>query len=173
MRPRIRIRRISSTIAALAAISTLGLVGAASAAPGVKVANSAASSPLTRTFSFIGNANSKTTTIVNLDFLTINARCDSLGHPIIFAFSGFNNAEIFGRVFDGLGRIHIIKNSAFTKANKGIQLSVSTNADFDSSGTVLYETSSGRVVTVDYAFDNATTLNHLNVCTVYGSVIAS
>jgi hypothetical protein len=76
-------------------------------------------------------------------------------------------------VFDGLGRIHIIKNSAFTKANKGIQLSVSTNADFDSSGTVIYETSSGRVVTVNYAFDNSTTLKHQNVCTVYGSVIAS
>ena len=37
----------------------------------------------------------------------------------------------------------------------------------------MFESSTGQVVTVDYAFDNATTLDHANVCTAYGSVIAS
>ncbi len=48
-----------------------------------------------------------------------------------------------------------------------------TNGDFDASGNVLYETAAGNVVTVNYAFDNATTLNKRNLCTVYGSFIAS
>jgi len=43
----------------------------------------------------------------------------------------------------------------------------------DASGNVLYETAAGNVVTVNYAFDNATTLNKRNLCTVYGSFIAS
>jgi hypothetical protein len=33
--------------------------------------------------------------------------------------------------------------------------------------------SATKVVTINYAFDNATTLAKLNVCTVYGSVIAT
>jgi hypothetical protein len=173
MRSHTRIRRIGTATLAAASLSSLGLVGAANAAPSVVVAKSAAASAITRTFSFIGPPNSKTTTIVNLDFLTINARCDSHGFPVIFAFSGFNNAEIFGRVIDAHGRIHVINNSAFTKANKGIQLSLSTNADFDSTGTVLYQTSSGRVVVVQFAFDNSTTLNRMNVCAVYGSAVAT
>lgn len=61
---------------------------------------------------------------------------------------------------------------ARVKTNKGVLLSV-TNGDFDASGNVLYETAAGNVVTVNYAFDNATTLNKRNLCTVYGSFIAS
>ncbi len=109
---------------------------------------------------------------MNIDSLLINARCNAQGNPVVYAFSS-SDADIFGRLFDGLGRIHIIRNGAFTKANKGILLSVSTYGDFDSTGTVLFETTTGRVVSVNYAFDNATTLNHSNVCTVYGSVVAS
>jgi hypothetical protein len=53
-------------------------------------------------------------------------------------------------------------------------MQLSTNSgDFDATGTVLFETSNGKVVTVNYAFDNSTTLSKQNVCTVYGSVIAS
>jgi hypothetical protein len=127
---------------------------------------------VTRTFSFIGSPNSKTMTVVNIDSLLINARCDTRGNPVIFAFSSASSADIFGRIFDGLGRIHIVKNSSFTKTSKGISLSTSSG-DFDSTGTVLFEVSNGKVVTVQYAFDNSTTLARQNVCTVYGSVIAS
>ena len=65
-----------------------------------------------------------------------------------------------------------MKNSAFTKTSKGVQLSTNSG-DFDGTGTVLFETSTGKVVTVNYAFDNSTTLSKQNVCTVYGSLIAS
>ena len=44
---------------------------------------------------------------------------------------------------------------------------------FDASGNMPYETYRGAVMSVTYAFDNATTLNKRNLCTVYGSYIAS
>jgi hypothetical protein len=93
---------------------------------------------------------------------------------VVFAFSSASNADLFGRLFDGLGRVHIIKNSSFTKtgAPRGVSLTPSSG-DFDSTGIVMFETSTGKVVTVDYALDNSTTLSKLNVCTVYGSLIAT
>ena len=89
----------------------------------------------------------------------------------IFAFSSASSADLFGRIFDGLGRLHVVKNSWLTRASKGVQLSTNSG-DFDATGTVLFETSNGKVVTVNYA-DDSTTLSKQNVCTVYGSVIAS
>jgi hypothetical protein len=41
------------------------------------------------------------------------------------------------------------------------------------SGCLGLEVSDGKVVTVSYAFDNSTTLAKQNVCTVYGSFVAS
>ena len=90
----------------------------------------------------------------------------------MFAFSSSSKADLFGRVFDGLGRIHIIKNSSFTSKSKGVSLTPATG-DFDTTGTVSLETLDGKVVTVNYALDNSTTLNILNVCTVFGSLIAT
>jgi hypothetical protein len=127
---------------------------------------------VTKTFSFIGKANSSTQTLVNVDGLLINARCDSRGNPIVFGFSSSTNADLFGRLFDGLGRIHIIKNSSFTSKLKGLALYPSSG-DYDTTGIVLFETSAGKVVTVNFALDNSTTLGKLNVCTVYGSYIAT
>ncbi len=156
--------------------SIVALVVLAAGTSGATVTTSRATvtstGAVTRTFSFIGKANSKTMNMVNIDSFLINARCDSRGNPVIFAFSSASNADLFGRIFDGLGRIHIIKSSSFTKKTMGLSLSTSSG-DFDSTGTVLFETSSGKVVTVNYAFDNSTTLAKLNVCTVYGSVIAT
>jgi hypothetical protein len=128
--------------------------------------------PVTRTFSYIAKPSSKTTTLINIDSLLVNARCDSSGRPVIFAFSSASSADIFGRIFDGNGRVHILKNSSFTSQTKGIQLSTSSG-DYDATGTVLFETSTGKVVTVQLAFDNSTTLAKQNVCTVYGSTIAT
>jgi len=143
----------------------------------VLVANAGAASAITpnsvaKTFSFIGKSNSKTSTIVNVDSLLINARCDSRGFPVIFAFSTAQNADLFGRIFDGLGRLHIVKNSSFVNGTKGTPLSTSSG-DYDATGTVLFEKTDGTVVTVSYAFDNSTTLGKQKVCTVYGSYVAS
>lgn len=157
--------RISARTALIA--STIAL-----AVPAAGSARLMATGAATRTFSFIGRANSKTSTVVSFNGLVINARCNSRGNPIIFAFSSATNADLFGRMFDGLGRVYIIKNSAFTKNSKGVFLSPSA-ADYDSTGSVLFENSAGAVVTVAYAFDNSTTLARLNVCTVYGSIVAS
>ena len=127
--------------------------------------------PVTRTFSFIGPAGSKTANIVSIDGLTINARCGAAGQPVIFAFSSVAKSDILGRIFDGLGRVHVIHNTSFGP-NVSFALST-TSGDFDASGSVLFETPTGKVVTVDYGFDNAATLGKQKVCTVFGSTIAS
>jgi hypothetical protein len=99
-------------------------------------------------------------------------RCSTTGNPVIFGFSSAKSADLFGRIFDGLGRLHVVKNSSFRSATKGMSLATSSG-DFDSTGTVPFESSTGKVVTVNYAFDNSTTLAKMNVCTVYGSVTAT
>jgi hypothetical protein len=163
-------KRIIATVAvAAASASILALAGVASGArrPTIKL-----SAPVSRTFSFIGSPNGPTSTIFNIDGLLVNARCDSRGSPIIFAFSSAGRADLFGRFFDGLGRLHIVKNSSFTRSSRGVPL-YSSSGDYDASGAVEFETSDGKVVSVNYAFDNATTLARTNVCTVYGSFIAT
>jgi hypothetical protein len=127
--------------------------------------------PVTRTFSFIGPRGSKATNVVSINGLTINARCGTGGQPVIFAFSSVAKSDVLGRIFDGLGRVHIIHNTSFGP-NVSVSLSTSSG-DYDASGSVLYETPAGKVVTVSYGFDNATTLGNQNVCTVFGSAIAS
>jgi hypothetical protein len=88
----------------------------------------------------------------------MNARCSKQGSPIIYAFSTAPAADLFGRIFDGLGRLHIIHNSSFNKGTKGMAVATSSG-DFDATGTLLFETSKGQTVTVNYAFDNSTTLS--------------
>ena len=100
---------------------------------------STVSGPATKPFSFIAKPNSKTVTVVNVDSLLINARCDAKGSPVIFAFTSATSADIFGRMFDGFGRGHIIKNSAFTNKSKGVSLSPAVSGDYNSSGTVMFE----------------------------------
>ena len=151
--------------APLMAMLGLGVIGAGSA--------SAATGPVTRTFSFSASPGQPKTgkVLLNTNGLLINARCNAAGEPVIYAFSN-TDADLFGRVFDGYGRLTSIKQSAFVKGNKGVLLSVN-NGDFDASGEVLYETFTSKVVTVQYAFDNATTLNKRKLCTVYGSAVSS
>jgi hypothetical protein len=156
-------RRLAAVTASIGALLAIG-AGTASAA--------VTSGAVTKTFSFIGKPSSSTSTLVNIDSLLINARCDSSGRPVVFAFTSAGSADIFARVFDGSGRVHILKNTSFTNKTKGIQLSPPSN-DFDATGSVLFETSTGKVVTVNIAFDNSTTLVKQNVCTVFGSLIAS
>jgi hypothetical protein len=159
-------KRAVATRVAASAVSILVLMALAAGSA------SAAGGPVTKTFSFIGRAGSKTVTIVNLDSILINARCNAQGEPVIFAFSSSQNADLFGRFYDGLGRLHIVRDSSFVKGSKAVPLSA-TSGDFDATGSVLFETYSSKVVTVDYAFDNSTTLAKRNVCTVYGSLVAS
>src|SRR5690242_12178343 len=148
MQHRIRIGRFAAVT--LTAAGVLALSG------GTAVA--ASTSAVTKTFSFIAKPNSGAgKVIVNIDQLVINARCNSSGSPIVFAFSQAPAADIFSRVFDGAGRLHIQKNTSFNSKTKGLLLSPSSS-DFDSTGTVLFETLSGKVVTLNIAFDNSTTL---------------
>lgn len=159
-------QRIMGKRGVVALVASLAGV-AAGAAPAV-----AQTGPVTRTFSYRASPNqAKGKLILNVDGLSINARCNAAGEPVIYAFSNAD-ADLFGRVFDGYGRLSSIKQSAFTKSNKGVLLSVN-NGDFDASGEVNYETFTGKVVTVQYAFDNSTTLNKRPLCTVYGSAIGS
>ena len=126
---------------------------------------------VTRTFSFIGAPGSKTANVVGIDGLTINARCGTAGQPVIFAFSSVTGSDILGRIFDGLGRLHVVHNTSF---GPKVSVALSTSSgDFDASGSILFETRAGKVVTVNYGFDNATTLGKQRVCTVFGSTVAS
>ena len=153
-------------------MATLTLTAGAICAIGGQTAVAAPATAVTRTFSFIGKPNSKTATVINnVDSLIINARCTSNGSPLVFAFSKAPVADIFARVFDGSGRVHVSKNTSFT-TKSSMQLSP-TNFDFDSTGSVLFETLSGQVVTVNIAFDNSTTLGKRKLCTVFGSYIAT
>jgi hypothetical protein len=127
---------------------------------------------VTRTFSFTAKPGSKTKTLFSVNQLTVNARCDTNGNPVVFAFSSASNADMFVRVFHGFGRLHTFKSTSFSKGSKGMALSSASN-DFDSTGQALFGTATGNVVTVNYAFDNATTMNKLNICAVYGSYVGS
>jgi hypothetical protein len=154
-------------------LAALTLTAGAMCAIGAQAAGAAPTTAVTRTFSFIGKPNSKTVTLLNnVDGLVINARCTRNGSPLVFAFSRAPAADIFARVFDGSGRVHVLKNTSFTNKTSGIQLSPS-NYDFDSTGSVLFETLTSQVVTVNMAFDNSTTLVGRNLCTVFGSYIAT
>jgi hypothetical protein len=161
-------RILSSRRLAAIGVSIGALVAAAAGTATADVTPGA----VTKTFSFIAKPNSSTSTLVNIDSLLINARCDSSGRPVVFAFTSAGSADIFGRIFDGYGRVHILKNTSFTNKTKGIQLSP-LSGDFDATGSVLFETSTGKVVTVNIALDNSTTLVKQNVCTVFGSFIAT
>ncbi len=162
MKRTISLRRLTTALLTVTAVTAVG----------AETAVAANTTAVTRTFSFIGKPNSKTVTVVNIDSLAINARCSANGSPIVFAFSRAPAADIFTRVFDGAGRLHVQKNTSFTNKTKGIQLSPGAN-DFDSTGSVLFETLSGQVVTVNIAFDNSTTLVGRQLCTVFGSFIAT
>lgn len=153
-------------------LAALTLTAGAVCAIGGQAAMAAPATAVTRTFSFIGKPNSKTSTLLNnVDGLVINARCTSNGSPLVFAFSRAPAADVFARVFDGSGRVHVMRNTAFT-SKSSFQLSPSNN-DFDSTGSLLFETLTGQVVTVNIAFDNSTTLVRRNLCTVFGSYIAT
>jgi hypothetical protein len=91
---------------------------------------------------------------------------------VVFAFSSASGGNLFAHVFDGQGRVHLIHNTSFSKGSRGVLVST-TSSDFDATGMLAFETSEGKVVTVNYAFDNSTTLNKQNVCTVFGSYVAS
>lgn len=153
---------------AVAGLAVMACLGVGSAAPEAV----AAAGAVTKTFSFIGSPGSKTSTLLNIDSLLLNARCNTAGSPVVFAFTSAPAADLFARVFDGLGRLHLIKNTAFTKTSKGVQLSPSSG-DFDASGQAIFETSRGQVVSVNIAMDNSTTLNHQRLCTVFGTLTAS
>jgi hypothetical protein len=166
------VRGLTAIGLSIGAIAVLAVPGASSAAAAFRARPAASPTAVTKTFSFIGKPGSKTSTLMNIDNFAMNARCDTHGLPIVYAFSSANAGDLFGNFVDGAGRTHLIHNTSFAKGNKGVLVS-SPSSDQDSSGILLFENSNGKVVTVNYAFDNSTTLNKQNLCTVYGSYVAS
>jgi hypothetical protein len=165
--------------AATAGISTANSAKQAAAGgtpttpPPIKLGSAGQSTTaVTKTFSFIGRPGSATATLLNIDSFLINARCNPSGQPLVFGFSGASAADVFGQFVDGTGRLNSYHNTQFTKQNKGVYL-YNARADLDTSGIVTFENSSGKVVTVTYGLDNSRTLNKQNVCTVFGSYVAS
>lgn len=149
-------------IALLALIVALG--GSAFAASSSKVnAN---------TFAFQGTPGSSERTLLNVNGLTLKARCDSHGSAHISATTSGTNADLFGHVITGSGRVHAIADDAF---HKGVtqNLVAGVTGDPDASGTVEYQVAPSKLVTVNYSFDNSRTLNGMKVCTVYGSALSS
>ncbi len=165
-------RRMLGSRGMVASIAAFGAVVVVAAGP---AAASVSKNPTTKTFSVIAKNGQKAKVAVNVDGLTINARCgtgSATGTPVVFAFSSVPAGDLLGHMFDGAGRTHIIHNTQFNKGTNGVRLTP-TSSDFDGSGVVAFESSKGVVVTVTYAFDNATTLNRQNVCTFYGSYVAT
>jgi hypothetical protein len=162
-------KRIIGTRGSVALILSVGAL-VALAAPASSMANPP--NAVTKTFSFIAGPNSRTSTLLNIDNLLLNARCDSRGFPVVFAFSSASAGDIFAHIFDGAGRLHIVHNTSFSKGSRGVLVSTTSN-DQDATGMITFEQQQGTVVTINYAFDNATTLNKRNVCTVFGSYVAS
>ena len=165
-------RRLLGTRGTAALIVAVGamVVFAAGTSSGAVTRN-----PTTKTFSVIAKNGQNAKVAVNVDGLTINARCgtgSNAGNPVAFAFSSVPAGDLLGHMFDGAGRTHIIHNTQFNKGTRGV-LITSSVSDFDGSGVVAFESSKGAVVTVTYAFDDATTLNKQNVCTFYGSYVAT
>lgn len=157
------------TAALIVAVGALTVFAAGSSSGAVT------KNPTTKTFSVIAKNGQNAKVAVNVDGLTINARCgtgSAAGTPVVFAFSGVPAGDLLGHMFDGAGRTHIIHNTQFNKGTNGVRLTP-TSSDFDGSGVVAFESSKGVVVTVTYAFDNATTLNKQNVCTFYGSYVGT
>jgi hypothetical protein len=124
-------------------------------------------------FAFQWARNSPSKQLFNVDGLSVNARCDSQGGPVIFAFTSLSHADLLGHMLDGSGRTHIIANDSFTKNSRGVSLAPNTSGDRDAAGTVIYGTSDGRALTVNYAFDNSRTMAGLNVCVVYGTLVGT
>ena len=162
----VRARRLAATLAMAGGILVLP-----SAAAGGTLKSTVLNAP-TKTFSFIASPGSRTATIINIDGLLVNARCNPAGAPVVFAFSSASAGDILGRVFDGIGRILVIHNTQFNNRSRGILISPSSY-DYDATGTVIFENIDGRVVQVTYAADNSTTLNFRRVCTVYGTLVAT
>ena len=158
-----RTRGLGALIVSVIAVAA-AVVGNAGAA--------GSSGPQTKTFNFVNTTNNKTTTLFSADGLTVNARCDTNNAPVIFAFTSAFNADLLGHVIDGAGRLHLITADNFSKFGKGVSLAPNIVGDRDASGTLVYETFAGKVVTVTYGFDNSPTLNGKKVCTVYGSYVA-
>lgn len=157
----------------LAGVGTVLCVTAVAAVPAGAVNQTKVSNAVTRTFSFIASPGGKAgKAILDIDGLLMNARCNTQGAPVVFAFSRASNADLFGRVFDGVGRVHVIHDTRFNSKSKGDLISPSSN-DFDSSGSLLFENTKGQVVTVSIAMDNSTTLGGQRVCTVFGSWVAT
>ena len=148
---------VSAIAVAAAVVSSAGAAGS--------------SGPQTKTFNFINTTNNQTTTLFNADGLTVNARCDTNNAPVIFAFTSAFNANLLGHVIDGSGHLHVIAVDNFNKFGKGVSLAPNIVGDRDASGTLVYETFAGKVVSVTYAFDNSPTLGNKKVCTVYGSYV--
>ena len=139
------------------------------------VGNAAAagsSGPVTKTFNFTSTTNNNTTTLFSADGLTVNARCDPQNAPVIFAFTSAFNSDLLGHVIDGAGHVHLIANDSFNKFGKGVSLAPNITGDRDASGTLVYSTFAGKVVSVTYAFDNSPTFGGKKVCTVYGTYVA-
>ncbi len=155
-------------------LAALTLTAGAICAIGGQAAVAAPATAVTRTFSFIGEAElqDRDRCSTTFDGLVINARCTrtarrscsrSPGRPPPTSSPGCSTEPV---------GCTSMKNTSFTNKTKGIQLSPSNN-DFDSTGSVLFETLTGQVVTVNIAFDNSTTLVRRNLCTVFGSYIAT
>jgi hypothetical protein len=178
----IGVRGVAALVGSSIALAAFGAGTAAAKVPNSNastagaIVKSGTTNAVVKNFSFIGtpSASSVGKTIVNLDGLLINARCNAAGAPIVYAFTTASGGDLLGHVFDGLGRTQLIRSTSFSKAAapKGILVST-TSGDFDSSGILEFENINGQVVSITYAFDNSTTLNQRKVCTVYGSAIGS
>lgn len=156
-------------VAMIALVAAVG--GTALAGP---VGQLAAKGPKVAGLSFKSGANSAKRTLLNVDGLRITTSCNASTKPVITATTSASHADLLGRVVTAKGKVKGIGDDMFTTmSSDDLTAGVGSAADSDGSGTVSYERDGGKVVTVNYAFDNKPTLAGENVCTVFGTAISN
>ncbi len=164
-------RRTPALVVALGAL-VVATAGSALGAGYSTVAHQAKKSDSVASLSFTARPHSSTVKLLNVDGLTIKTSCSSAGEAVIRATTSSTNADLIGHVIDSKGVGHAIADDAF---HRGVtdDLTATVGGDQDASGNAVYETAAGKVVSLTYAFDNSSTLNGKNVCTVYGTAISN
>lgn len=156
-------------VAVIALVAAVG--GTALAGP---VGQLAAKHPTVAAFSFKCHAIGPDHTLLSVDGLRITARCDGSTKPVITATTSSSHADLLGRVVNRAGKVKSIADDAFTTTSRDdLTAGIGSAADSDGSGTVSYERADGKVVTVNYSFDNSPTLGGEDVCTVFGTAISN
>ena len=115
---------------------------------------------------FKGQPNTAPKTMLNVAGLRLKVGCDAGPIPIATVTSATNSVELHGEStgYPGTGDPQTYRDSeAFTDENI-------LGSHFAGTGRLAYSTAGGKIVTMVFGFDDATTYGDQNVCTFLATV---